>query len=143
MSTETRGAIDRLLQKAREAFQPIDDFAPAWRDAPNICALADAERHLGHAVRVGENWIAYDAIHFNPANDGFRVIGIFQTIGQAKQAIEDSVKLSWLWAIGGTVVERNVKIDLPKGERPPEFETRRVAAAPRKRRTRVAGAVPE
>jgi hypothetical protein len=115
MHSVGRGPIDRLFQKACEVFHVEDDFVPVWRDSYNICALADSERHLGHAVRVGEYWIAYDAIHFNPANDGFRIIGTFGTIEQAKDAIVSSVNLSWLFTSGATDVNRSVKIEEPAG----------------------------
>jgi hypothetical protein len=116
MHTPALEQINRLLQKAREVFPSEDFFAPAWRDSYSICALADSERHLGHAVRVGEYWIAYDAIHFNPANDGFRIIGTFGSIEDAKEAIESSVNLSWLFATGATDVTRSVKIEEPAGK---------------------------
>jgi hypothetical protein len=113
MKAEMRRQISRLVEKTREALQP-NDGAPEWRDSQAVCALADAERHLGHAVRVAEHWIAYDAIHFNPAQNGFRVIGTFPTIEEAKAAIVSSVSLSWLWATGGTDVKRNAHLDLRK-----------------------------
>jgi len=115
MHTEAREQISRLFQKACEVFHSEEEMVPLWRDSHNICALADSERHLGHAVRVGEYWIAYDAIHFNPANDGFRIIGTFRTIDQAKEAIESSVNLSWLFTTGATDVTRSVKIQEPAG----------------------------
>jgi hypothetical protein len=108
-----RVQINRFFEKAREALQP-SHAAPEWRDSPHVCALADSERHLGHAVRVAEYWVAYDAIHFNPAEDGFRVIGTFPTVDQAKAAIINSVSLSWLWATGGTDVSSNARLDLRK-----------------------------
>ena len=111
MNAGMRGQINRLLGKALEALQPSHD-APEWRDSPHVCALADSERHLGHAVRVAEYWVAYDAIHFNPAEDGFRVIGTFPTLDQAKAAIVSSVSLSWLWATGGTDVQRTARLNL-------------------------------
>jgi hypothetical protein len=36
-----------------------------WRDSRSICCLADAERHLGHIVRAGSCWLAFDATHGN------------------------------------------------------------------------------
>jgi hypothetical protein len=113
MKSGMRGQINRLFEKALEALQH-GDGAPEWRDSPTVCALADAERHLGHAVRVAEYWVAYDAIHFNPTHDGFRVIGTYPTIEEAKAAIVSSVSLSWLWATGGTDVTRNAHLDLRK-----------------------------
>jgi len=111
MNAGMRGQINRLFEKALGAIQPSQD-APEWRDSPHVCALADSERHLGHAVRVAEYWVAYDAIHFNPAEDGFRVIGTFPTIEEAKAAIVNSVSLSWLRATGGTDVGSNARLNL-------------------------------
>ena len=105
-----RGQINVLFEKALEALQPSHG-APEWRDSPHVCALADAERHLGHAVRVAEYWVAYDAIHFNPAGNGFRVIGTFPTIEGAKAAIVNSVSLSWLWATARTDVQRSIRLN--------------------------------
>ena len=113
MNSGMRGQINRLFEKTLEALQPCPD-APEWRDSPHVCALADSERHLGHAVRVAEYWVAYDAIHFNPAQNGFRVIGTFPTVDLAKAAIVNSVSLSWLWATGATDVACNTHLDLRK-----------------------------
>jgi hypothetical protein len=78
--------------------------APAWRESAHVCALADAERHLGHAIRAGNLWIAYDAMHPHPTRDGFRVLGAFPTITDAKQAIEENVGIGD-WAAAGLSVE--------------------------------------
>ena len=104
--------ITRLLEKAREPFQASPELIPVWRESADVCALTDSERHLGHAIRVDQQWIAYDAIHVNPSNQGFRVIGTFQTLAAAKQAIENAVCLGWVWAACGATLERGVKIDL-------------------------------
>jgi len=103
--------ITRLLDKAREPFQAGPELIPVWRESVDICALSDSERHLGHAMRVDKHWIAYDGIHFNPSNDGFRIIGSFDTIAAAKDAIENAVRLSWVWAIGGSTLERKEKTE--------------------------------
>lgn len=87
--------IDRLLAKAREPVEVREDSGPGWRESADVCALADSERHLGHAVRAGKVWIAYDGMHINPAGDGFRVIGTFETMAAAKQAIEENAGISW------------------------------------------------
>ena len=104
--------ITRLFEKAREPFQSSPELIPVWRESADVCALDDSERHLGHAIRVDKHWIAYDAIHFNPSNDGFRIIGTFETIAAAKHAIENAVRLGWVWAISGATLEREVKTDL-------------------------------
>jgi hypothetical protein len=113
MRDQINRLVEKAVEKARDALHPSHD-APEWRDSPHVCALADSERHLGHAVRVSEYWVAYDAIHFNPAEDGFRVIGTFPTIEEAKAAIVNSVSLSWLRATGGTVVDSKTRLDLRK-----------------------------
>lgn len=104
--------IARLLEKAREPFQASPELIPEWRESADICALTDSERHLGHAIRIEKHWIAYDAIHVNLPNEGFRVIGTFQTAAAAKQAIESAVRLGWIWGVGGATLERGAKVDL-------------------------------
>ena len=104
--------ITRLFETARQPFRSRTESIPVWRESADICALADSERHLGHAIRVEKDWIAYDAIHFNLSNDGFRIIGTFETIAAAKHAVENAVRHSWVWTIGGTTLEREVKTDL-------------------------------
>jgi hypothetical protein len=101
--------ITRLFEKARQPFQSGPELVPLWRESADVCALTDSERHLGHAIRVDKYWIAYDAIHANPSNKGFRVIGTFPTPAAAKHAIENVVRLGWLWDIGGATLERDVK----------------------------------
>jgi hypothetical protein len=68
-----------------------DSTTAVWSEALNVCALADAERHLGHAVRVPQGWTAYDATQLNTAADGFKELGAFRTIAEAKIAIENSL----------------------------------------------------
>jgi|SRR6185312_8967142 len=91
--------ITRAVARARETVP-----APAWRESAHVCALADAERHLGHAIRAGKFWIAYDAMHLHPTGDGFRVIGTFATAAAAKQAIEENVGVGE-WAAACLPVE--------------------------------------
>lgn len=62
--------------------------APAWRNSPEICALADRERHLGHIVQIGGRWYAFDATHSNEESDGFRNLGSFANLASAKEAVE-------------------------------------------------------
>jgi hypothetical protein len=64
--------------------------APAWRISAHICALSDGERHLGHAVKVGARWHAYDATHLNETCDGFLCLGNFISLESAKDAVEQS-----------------------------------------------------
>jgi len=63
---------------------------PAWRDAKDICTLADADRHLGHIVNTGK-WEAFDGIHPNDTGNGFRHLGAFPNIFSAKTAVEQAV----------------------------------------------------
>jgi hypothetical protein len=102
----------RLFEKAWGPFQSSPELASVWSESPDVCALSDSERHLGHAIRAGKHWIAYDAIHVNSSNEGFRVIGTFETLAAAKDAIENAVRLGWVWGIGGANLEREAKTDL-------------------------------
>jgi hypothetical protein len=67
-----------------------NSFRPVWRDSAEICALADEERHLGHILRVGGRWHAFDATHFNEESNGFRRLGSFASKSAAKEAVERS-----------------------------------------------------
>jgi hypothetical protein len=59
-----------------------------WYEAESVCALASAERHLGHIVVTAQGWIAYDGTHTNPAGDGFDELGRFGDVMEAKTAVE-------------------------------------------------------
>jgi hypothetical protein len=77
-----------------QLFSPTDSAAVSraiWFKVVGVCALADSERHLGHAVRKGGNWLAYDAVHPNAPHDGFLYVGHFKTVIDAQRAIENSV----------------------------------------------------
>jgi hypothetical protein len=63
---------------------------PAWRNSTAICALADGERHLGHILKIGERWYAFDGTHSDEESNGFRKLGCFASIVSAKQAVETS-----------------------------------------------------
>jgi len=67
-----------------------DAGAPAWRISAHICALSDGERHLGHIVKVGSRWHAYDATRSNETEDGFLCLGNFISMEPAKGAVEQS-----------------------------------------------------
>ena len=67
-----------------------DAGAPAWRISAQICALSDGERHLGHIVKVGSRWHAYDATRSNETGDGFLCLGNFVSMESAKAAVEQS-----------------------------------------------------
>jgi hypothetical protein len=59
-----------------------------------MCALADGERHLGHVVKEGAHWHAYDATHANESGDGFLCLGNFVSLDSAKSAVEQSCGVS-------------------------------------------------
>src|SRR5258708_2538318 len=61
-----------------------------WRDSDHICTIADDERHFGHVVQLNR-WNAYDATKLNAAGDGFRYLGEFDTVCDAKDAVEVSI----------------------------------------------------
>jgi hypothetical protein len=65
--------------------------AATWRDSGSICSLADAERHLGHIIRAGDYWLAFDATHINETGTGFRLLGCCANVAAAKQAVEQLV----------------------------------------------------
>ena len=67
-----------------------DAGAPAWRISEHICALSDSERHLGHIVKIGARWHAYDATRSSETGDGFLCLGTFVSMDSAKHAIEQS-----------------------------------------------------
>jgi len=68
----------------------LSQVSSLWRDSAAVCALADGERHLGHIVRIGANWHAFDATHFNEEGNGFRSLGTFASILAAKAAVEQA-----------------------------------------------------
>ena len=70
---------------------------PTWYEDIGVCALADSERHLGHAVREGRCWLAWDAVHPNASNTGFKRLGRFKNVSEAKRAIESSVGVVQGW----------------------------------------------
>lgn len=69
---------------------PNPTGAAAWRNSAQICALSDEERHIGHIVKIGGRWHAFDAVHSNETGDGFRSLGTFAAPESAKRAVEQS-----------------------------------------------------
>jgi hypothetical protein len=63
-----------------------------WRNSNLICALDDGERHLGHVLKVGRHWYAFDATHFNEESNGFRTLGSFASLSAAKDAVGQSAR---------------------------------------------------
>jgi hypothetical protein len=62
-----------------------------WYETADVCALASAERHLGHIVVTAHGWIAYDGTHTNTAGDGFDELGCFGALIEAKAAVEEAL----------------------------------------------------
>jgi len=65
--------------------------ATLWRDSPSVCALADDERHLGHIVKAGDSWLAFDATHPGGAGSGIRFLGSWMNTALAKCAVEQAI----------------------------------------------------
>lgn len=68
----------------------ISSLGGSWEDSELVCALATAERHLGHLIKRGR-WYAYDATRVDEASRGFRCLGSFADLDSAKQTLELSV----------------------------------------------------
>jgi hypothetical protein len=77
-----------------ETLTLLPDGNATWYVSSEVCALADSERHLGHAVRQGDAWLAFDARHVNRAHDGLSCLGQFPNVIAAKRAIESIVGVS-------------------------------------------------
>jgi hypothetical protein len=98
-------------RKSEARTLPETDKAPLrgviWYETEGVCALASAERHLGHVVVTAEGWIAYDGTHTNPAGDGFDELGNFADVIEAKAAVEEALGLrrrSWERLSGATLL---------------------------------------
>jgi hypothetical protein len=66
---------------------PVDYFG-CWRMSANVCAFADSERHLGHILKIGSVWVAFDGTRLEENSTGFRIIGTFPDVDSAKIAVE-------------------------------------------------------
>jgi hypothetical protein len=66
--------------------------AAAWRNSKDVCALANDERHLGHAFRT-DQWQAFDATKLDLKENGFRYLGSFASSSAARKAVDASVAL--------------------------------------------------
>jgi hypothetical protein len=78
-----------------------------WYETGSVCALASAERHLGHIVVTRQGWIAYDGTHTNTAGDGFDELGCFRDVVDAKAAVEEALgfrRQSWERQSGATLL---------------------------------------
>jgi hypothetical protein len=78
---------------ARSLFETDNASTPSviWYETASVCALASAERHLGHIVVTTDGCAAYDGTHTNSAGNGFRELGVFRDIIQAKAAVEEAL----------------------------------------------------
>jgi hypothetical protein len=65
----------------------------AWQRRGDVCTLSNSDRHLGHIVNLGV-WHAFDGIHLNETGNGFKSVGLFETIDLAKEAVEQSISQS-------------------------------------------------
>jgi hypothetical protein len=83
-SLSSRASDARALPETNKAAM----HGAIWYETASVCALASAERHLGHVVVTAEGWIAYDGTHTNPAGDGFDELGSFEDLIEAKAAVE-------------------------------------------------------
>lgn len=79
-------------------MRPMNLVPPAWRNSDSVSALADGERHLGHVLRIGGRWHAFDATHSNERATGFRSLGSFVSRTAAKDAVEQSCWPAIPWA---------------------------------------------
>jgi hypothetical protein len=77
--------------QAHPATDKASMYGVIWYESASVCALANAERHLGHVVVTEQGCIAYDGTHTNPAGDGFSVLGCFADVIEAKAAVEEAL----------------------------------------------------
>lgn len=61
---------------------------PTWKNSGDVCAYADGERHLGHVVRTGAGWTAFDATHISVCKTAYRALGFFRLLDTAKEVVE-------------------------------------------------------
>ena len=61
-----------------------------WETSSDVCALRDQERHLGHVVKTGNRWAAYDTTKLNLSCTGFLCLGTFASQAAAKNAVQRS-----------------------------------------------------
>jgi hypothetical protein len=86
-----------IVTAVLSAPDPEEKTTAIWYESAGVCALADTERHLGHAIQDEDGWVAYNATHLNGRSDGFLVVGQFESLTVAKLAIEASVGICGHW----------------------------------------------
>ncbi len=65
-----------------------------WRTSGQACALSDGDRHIGHVLKIGARWHAFDATQSNEMGNGFRSLGVFTSPEAGQRAVEQSYRLS-------------------------------------------------
>lgn len=93
MDSKVCGNLKKEGTNMDQNSAPTPVAALAWRDSGHICAVSDGERHIGHVVKIGGRWHAFDATHSNEAGDGFRSLGTYAALNSAKDAVEQSYRL--------------------------------------------------
>ncbi len=77
-------------------LEAVNPQLAKWSDSSAVCGFADAERHLGHIVKAGSYWLAYDATHLNETGTGFQLLGTSTDIDAAKRAVEQRFRIDWV-----------------------------------------------
>src|SRR5579863_7005665 len=77
-----------LVFESIDRLRTVQPQTSQWRDSSSICCLVDFETHLGHVVRAGDCWLAFDATHLNEGGTGFRPLGSLMTVAGAKCVVE-------------------------------------------------------
>ena len=85
-----------------ETAPPVSEPIAIWYDSATVCALADEERHLGHVLRSGDVWAAYDGTHADEKLGGFLQLGTFSSVTGAKLALEKALGKCGSWWAGKT-----------------------------------------
>jgi hypothetical protein len=63
---------------------------PVWRHSEEVCGFSDDERHLGHILKTGNHWTAFDSTRSNEDGTGFCLLGSFKSASAAKKAVEQA-----------------------------------------------------
>lgn len=81
-----------LAAERIDGFRTEQFHVATWCDSSSVCSFADGERHLGHVVRAGDYWFAFDATHTNDSGTCFRFLGCYASITAARRAVEQVFK---------------------------------------------------
>lgn len=85
-------ALMSMSQGVAMSLMSATFSAATWMDSETVCCLASGERHLGHIVKAGDNWLAYDGTHLSERGAGFRLLGCCTSIALAKYAVEQVLR---------------------------------------------------